>query len=496
MGREFGIRLTIVLIVFSLIFSLLIAVFDYRKLSERVRIGQNTKIAMAEDKIIDSLSTIDKVYNVFDYQTADRMEAYSKELLAKYEAEPDFSKWNFAELRKQFNMDVFILDEKNTVIHASLLQDVGLDFSACCPVFSKLLDKRRSGSEFVHDGMDIQTKTGELKKFSYMPTPDHRYLIELGVEIEDEEIFQQFNFLKTIDMLEKNYDDVIRSIRVYNSSGTLIGMKESEEFRKIGDSQRPLFKEALQSGRAKEDILVENGQRMTYRYIPYAADVRRGLSTDRVVEIIYTDVELSSMLSSYKNDFIIQFGAILAAAVGLSFIIARLMARPVYLAFHDSLTGLKNRAAFEEAFKKRLDKNSEGQALMMIDLDNFKSINDRLGHREGDRILKLAATTIKDVAGHKNIAARVGGDEFIVLLSEIDKAEAERIASKLIRKVNEEFSNLRRKVQVAPSISVGIAFASENDDFDTLYEKADQALYRSKENGKNQYNFYYMGWMH
>ncbi|MEK3933938.1 GGDEF domain-containing protein [Sporosarcina sp. FSL W7-1349] len=493
MGREFRIRLTIVLIIFSLLLSLFIALFDYKKLEDRVRIGQDTKIAMAEDKIIDSLATIDKVYNVLDYQTAEIMETHSKELLAAYEREPDFTKWDFGALRNQFEMDVYILDDKNKVIHSSLTQDLGLNFSECCPRFSNLLDERRNGDEFVHDGMDIQTKTGEIKKFSYVPTPDHRYLIELGVALEDEEIFKHFNFLETIDLLEYTYADVIKSIRVYSPSGVLMGTEGDEEYRNIDESLLPLFKEALQSRKAREDVRIDNGSRVTYRYIPYTADERRGFSTNRVVEIVYTDVELSGMLSAYRNEFIVQVAIILAAAIVLSFIIARLVARPVHLAFHDSLTGLKNRAAFEEEFKKRFGKNSEGKALMMIDLDNFKAVNDKLGHREGDRILKVAATTIEEVAGQGNIAARVGGDEFIVLLSKMDEAKAEQLAAELIGKVNEEFSSLRKKIGLSPSISVGIAFASSGDDLETLYEKADRALYRSKENGKNQYNLYHVG---
>lgn len=352
MGREFRIRLTIVLIIFSLLLSLFIALFDYKKLEDRVRIGQDTKIAMAEDKIIDSLATIDKVYNVLDYQTAEIMETHSKELLAAYEREPDFTKWDFGALRNQFEMDVYILDDKNKVIHSSLTQDLGLNFSECCPRFSNLLDERRNGDEFVHDGMDIQTKTGEIKKFSYVPTPDHRYLIELGVALEDEEIFKHFNFLETIDLLEYTYADVIKSIRVYSPSGVLMGTEGDEEYRNIDESLLPLFKEALQSRKAREDVRIDNGSRVTYRYIPYTADERRGFSTNRVVEIVYTDVELSGMLSAYRNEFIVQVAIILAAAIVLSFIIARLVARPVHLAFHDSLTGLKNRAAFEEEFKK------------------------------------------------------------------------------------------------------------------------------------------------
>ena len=151
--------------------------------------AQETKISMAEDKIINNLATIDKVYDLFDEQTAEMMESYSMELLEKYEEEPDFKKWDFELLKDKYKMDIFILDDTNTVIHSSFTEDVGTDFQECCPGFSSLLDERREGKTFTADGMDIQSKTGEVKKFSYMPTPDHKYLIELGFLLEDHEYF-------------------------------------------------------------------------------------------------------------------------------------------------------------------------------------------------------------------------------------------------------------------------------------------------------------------
>ena len=95
MNKHFRLQLTMILIAFSLVLSLIIVWFDYGKLKERVLIGHETKIEMAESKIIESLTTIDNVYSLLDYQMAGEMESYSYELLEKYEQQPNFDKWDF-----------------------------------------------------------------------------------------------------------------------------------------------------------------------------------------------------------------------------------------------------------------------------------------------------------------------------------------------------------------------------------------------------------------
>ncbi|QTD41464.1 GGDEF domain-containing protein [Sporosarcina sp. Te-1] len=489
MARNFRLKLTVILIVLSLVLSFLIAMFDYFKLKENVIVSQANKISMAEDKIISSLSTIDTVYDLFDEEMAEKMKDFSFELIHKYEEESDFAQWDFHELKNKFEMEVFILDDKNTVVHSSFLEDIGLSFSECCPGFSKLLDDRREGDRFSHDGMDIQSRTGEIKKFSYIPTPDHHYLIELAVSLENEDLFKKFNFLETSKELEDTYD-IIDSIHVYNSGGLLLGHKtENFEQKKIQEPFYSVFKEVGRSGEPKELTVEEEGHQKTYRYIPYKADERRGYSTDRVVEIVYNDSELTGLLHSYKNQFILQLGVIMIAAVGLSFIIGRLVATPIHLAFHDSLTGLKNRAAFEDEVQRNLARGNS-IALLMIDLDNFKLVNDRLGHGEGDRILKQAARIISEVVEPSAIAARVGGDEFLVLFLDAEEQRIRRTAEDLLLNMQEGVSEMRIFDQIHLSISIGISFSDSGDTFETLYTKADEALYVSKDNGKNQYNVY------
>ena len=493
MNKYFRMQLTLILIAFSLAVSFVIAFFDYGKLKERVRIGHDIEVKLAEDKIIDSLTTIDNVYNFLDYQIADEMKEYSMEMLSLYEKEPDFIRWDFRELKKRYDMDIYVIDVNNEVIHSSFEPDIGLNFNECCPGFARLLSERRAGDAFYHDGLDLQQHNGEIKKFSYMPTPDHQYLLELGLSLENQAVFKQFDFMKTIDELENAYDS-INSIRIYNSAGFLFGAVKDETYvKEIAPEMLPLLREAIKTEEKKEIVRSVDGQRVTHRYIPYNADEKRGLSTKRAIEIVYNDSELTGLLGEYRKQFIVQLAVILIGAVSLSFLIARLVARPIHLAFHDSLTGLKNRVALEEEVHKRLENKQRSLALMMIDLDNFKMINDSLGHGEGDRILQLAAKTIQEIVGEKNLSARIGGDEFVVIFSDIGTTEIRQLACQLIEKINESFDAFGHIENLGVSISIGIAVATGHDRFESLYEKADRALYLSKENGKNQYTIYDSG---
>lgn len=489
MNKHFRLILTLILIVFSIGISFIITIFDYNKLIDQTRTNHEKNIMIAEEKIMASLSTIDKVYDLLDIQLAEVMEEKSIELLRKYETTPQFNQWDFKQLSEQMGMDVFIIDEQNKVTHSSFDLDIGLDFKECCPKFSALLDERRATGGFWHDGMDLQRTSGEIKKFSYIVTPDKRYIIELGRALENDRIFQQFNFLKTIEALEKE-NSAISSIRIYNSDGYLMSTSTGEEASiSVSPSMRKQFEQALKEDTAQEVILTFDDRRVMQRYVPYTASQERGISTTRVVEIIYNDVELSGLLHFYQKELLLQLLVIFAAAIGMSYLIARLISKPVYLAFHDSLTGIKNRAAFEVEMGKLVKQKNDSLALMIIDIDNFKIVNDSSGHREGDRILRQTAQIIQSVVGSKNFAARIGGDEFIVLLTN-PREEVEQFAEDILRQIQREISLLMIDEDEKLSVSMGIVFAADEDDSETLYEKADRALYISKMHGKNQFTIY------
>lgn len=154
----------------------------------------------------------------------------------------------------------------------------------------------------------------------------------------------------------------------------------------------------------------------------------------------------------------------------------------------DGLTGIYNRGTAESAIRQRLfDLTDTAVVLMIIDLDDFKQINDLLGHPQGDRALKLLAQAIVSQFRKSDIAGRWGGDEFIVLLNGISNIDE---AKKRIASFMERLSTLYVGKSDVHSLhaSIGGVFAdTAAHDFNYLYDKADKALYQAKRNGKNQF---------
>ncbi len=150
----------------------------------------------------------------------------------------------------------------------------------------------------------------------------------------------------------------------------------------------------------------------------------------------------------------------------------------------DSLTGLLNRRAFIRTLIEEINyanKNSQRLSLMMIDLDGFKSLNDREGHQAGDLILQEFALLLRSNLRKVDIVGRYGGDEFVAILPRTDKYEAKKVAEKIRTIVEKEFSS------VGITASIGIAeYPSEGTQSNILISNADEALYRAKEFGKNK----------
>ncbi|MCP4215307.1 MAG: diguanylate cyclase [bacterium] len=163
-----------------------------------------------------------------------------------------------------------------------------------------------------------------------------------------------------------------------------------------------------------------------------------------------------------------------------------------HLATHDALTDLTGlRMAKERAFLsvKMAKRNKKPAAVMFIDLDGFKSVNDGFGHEAGDAILKEVAKRLLSCVRETDTVARIGGDEFLVVLTEIQtKDDAARIADKLVKKVALPLQYNDKELHVGAS--VGIAIYPENGDkVDLLIKQADKAMYEIKNSGKNGYAF-------
>ncbi len=162
------------------------------------------------------------------------------------------------------------------------------------------------------------------------------------------------------------------------------------------------------------------------------------------------------------------------------------------LSRHDMLTMLPNRALFEERLAEALARRGDDGklAVMVLNLDRFKAINDLLGHTIGDLLLREVAQRVNGCLRDGDLAGRLGGDEFLVLLDPIDgAAEAVAIAKKIIAAANEPFTLAGHPC--ATGLSIGIGLAPEHgSDNETLVQNAHRAVARAKESGRNTTRVY------
>jgi len=153
---------------------------------------------------------------------------------------------------------------------------------------------------------------------------------------------------------------------------------------------------------------------------------------------------------------------------------------------YDDLTGLANRRYFMSYFEEKLSEAKEKQknlSLLMLDLDKFKNINDTFGHQRGDHTLKEVSSILTENVRKEDLAARLGGDEFLVLLPNTDQDNAEKIA----KRIKEDISSLDIfNNNYYTTVSIGAATLNKNDDIESLLKRADDALYKAKEQGRNR----------
>ncbi|MCM2257162.1 MAG: PAS domain S-box protein [Vicinamibacteria bacterium] len=158
-----------------------------------------------------------------------------------------------------------------------------------------------------------------------------------------------------------------------------------------------------------------------------------------------------------------------------------------FQAYHDSLTGLPNRAFLTERLQDRLqDAALLGRSLqvLFLDLDRFKAVNDTLGHAMGDRLLQQVATRLRQCVREDDLVVRMGGDEFVLLLSQIRPADAVSVAKKLLACIEEPVKLDEHELRVTASIGLA-RFPDDGSDVETLLEHADSAMYRAKDRGRN-----------
>lgn len=167
-----------------------------------------------------------------------------------------------------------------------------------------------------------------------------------------------------------------------------------------------------------------------------------------------------------------------------------------YMAFHDSLTALPNRSLFYDRIQNgisRANRTGRKLALMLLDIDRFKNINDSLGHDSGDILLKSIAGRLNEGVRDMDTVARLGGDEFVVLLEGIhDLDDVRFVANKLLAHLARPMEIAGHEISITASIGISV-YPNDGENTDELLKNADIAMYKAKEGGKNNYQFYAKG---
>jgi diguanylate cyclase (GGDEF)-like protein/PAS domain S-box-containing protein len=164
-----------------------------------------------------------------------------------------------------------------------------------------------------------------------------------------------------------------------------------------------------------------------------------------------------------------------------------------YLAHHDALTGLPNRTLFSELLNMAIHQSKRYKrafAVVYVDLDRFKVINDSLGHEAGDQLLRETSDRLRDALRESDVVARLGGDEFVVLVQEIDdKHQAEIVARKLLSAITRSMTIEGQECRVTASLGLSL-YPSDGTEEAALMKNADVAMYKAKQGGKNNFQFY------
>lgn len=153
----------------------------------------------------------------------------------------------------------------------------------------------------------------------------------------------------------------------------------------------------------------------------------------------------------------------------------------------DALTGVANRGALNEILDLAVE-DQQPFALLLLDMDNFKSVNDTLGHAAGDEFLRCVAQRLQRAVKQADVVARLGGDEFVVYLPDVDSADASDVAARMIEAVGQHYSINGHSL--TRSCSIGVAIWETGDDVSAILRKADRAAYRAKHEGRSRFIVY------
>ena len=249
---------------------------------------------------------------------------------------------------------------------------------------------------------------------------------------------------KTVEKLDLTTDNIIEKITAHNNSDSILN-----HYRKVMEN-------ALRGNASQFELVFKNDT-----FLVYLSPI---FENDEVVEVVGTATDISKRKQDAK---VIE-----------------------HMAFYDYLTGLPNRRLFQKTVNDliRLGE-SPSFAIMFIDLDRFKNVNDSMGHSVGDQLLKLVGERLQKWVRKSDIVSRHGGDEYVILLPSSNASDAETVAASILQSLSKAFTLNNIDIYISSSIGISV-YPEDGPNYETLIGHADSAMYLAKESGKNNYQFF------
>ncbi|OGB23252.1 MAG: hypothetical protein A3I66_08925 [Burkholderiales bacterium RIFCSPLOWO2_02_FULL_57_36] len=302
---------------------------------------------------------------------------------------------------------------------------------------------------------------------------------------------------RSLEESEERYRSVVTTlaegILVQSRDGILVTCNPSaQRILRIGpDRLNRIF-----SGNYFRRVLAENGTEIPFEQLPSKIVLRTGAPLlDLIVGLELPDGEVvwvSENILPIQKAGESEPSAILVSFTDIT-AVKNAQQRLHHMATHDTLTDLPNRAFLTEKLARSLDcarRDQHQVAVLFLDLDRFKNVNDALGHEAGDCLLKMVAVRLASCIRGDDTLARLGGDEFVVLVEKFDStAYLESISERILRAVSEPFRIEGNEYYLGVSIGIGIS-PNDGDNGMALLRSADSAMYFAKESGRNHYQFF------
>ncbi|MFW5996239.1 MAG: GGDEF domain-containing protein, partial [Halanaerobiaceae bacterium] len=389
-----------VIIILALIL-MFISYTNYQSIKNVIRGKYESRQQLVEKNILQTVDHVRDSYGIVETLLNQEMQEYSQVMREKYREDPNVMDWDLEELKDKFgDYEIYVIDSNLKIIKTTCEEDLGLDFSRYGS-FSKELKKRLEGDSFAVDRLDLATQTGEVKKYSYMPTPDNKYLLELSIEAQDKfPSLERMNMFADATDLTKEYE-MVEEISFYSVE------PNDHQVAKLRSSKKPYLQpdvSEIEDELARQAILTNEAQtrvsetaenNYTYRFFPALVAGEDGGWNSYVVGITYNDRVMLREISRHRNLFSLNIAIMILIFIGYIAMVLYFLRKFEHQAYHDQLTGLADRELFVEEFarlKKEADRRGEKVGIVFLDVDGFKMINDNFGHDTGDRVLKDIAS--------------------------------------------------------------------------------------------------------